>query len=60
MPSVTPFTRSFCFRYMEQAVEAAFQIKSLDDLNYIGSKCGNDRAILEKVNLYKSQLTQKR
>jgi len=46
--------------YMEQAVEAAFQIKSLDDLNYIGSKCGNDRAILEKVNLYKSQLTQKR
>jgi len=45
---------------LEQAIESAFQMRSLDDLNHAAIKCAGNRPLLEKINVYRAQLTQKR
>lgn len=45
---------------LEQAAETAFQLKSVEDLNIIASKCVPNRSITEKITLFKAQLNQKR
>ncbi|XP_057293833.1 vacuolar protein sorting-associated protein 16 homolog [Hydractinia symbiolongicarpus] len=46
--------------YFEQAADAAFQMKSVNDLNIVFSKCGNNRSVAEKINVYRTQLMQRR
>lgn len=45
---------------LEEAAETAFQLKSMDDLNLIYMKCGNNSSVAEKVNVYRLQLQQRR
>lgn len=43
---------------LEQAAEAAFQMRSNEDLNLVSSKAGNNRSVQEKINIYRTQLAQ--
>ena len=43
---------------MGEAAEAAFQLRSNEELNYVASKAGNNRAVQEKVDVYRAQLAQ--
>ena len=45
-------------RNLGEAAEAAFQLKSNEELNYVASKAGNNRAVQEKVDVYRAQLAQ--
>ena len=40
----------------EEAAETAFQLKSVEDLDMVGVKCGGNRTVVEKINVYKAQL----
>jgi hypothetical protein len=44
----------------EQAVETAFQLKSMDDLNFLSMKCAANKGLCEKINVYESQLANKK
>jgi len=46
--------------YLEQAAEAAYQMRSLEDLNYVLTKSSNNRSVVEKINIYKSQMQQRK
>jgi len=45
---------------LNQAAEAAFQVKSVDDLNALLSKCANNRELTERIQARLSQLTYRR
>ena len=57
---MSDFSRCFFsfFRYYEEAAEAAFQSRSHDDLNQVASKASNNRSVQEKINIYRTQLSQ--
>uniref|UniRef100_A0A7M5WWD2 Vacuolar protein sorting-associated protein 16 homolog n=1 Tax=Clytia hemisphaerica TaxID=252671 RepID=A0A7M5WWD2_9CNID len=44
--------------YYDEAAEAAFQSRSHDDLNLVASKASNNRSVQEKINIYRTQLSQ--
>ena len=47
-------------RNLEQAADTAYQLKSIEELNSVLMKCGGNRAMAEKVQMLKAQLTERR
>ena len=54
------FVSIISFSDLNQAAEAAFQVKSVDDLNALLSKCANNRELTERIQARLSQLTYRR
>ena len=50
----------FPFSYLKEAAEAAFQVKSVDDLNALLVKSANNRELTELIHSFLTQLSYRR